>query len=73
MQCRFCGRVRINGEWTRDPLVHVDVVGFCKTCGEWKARMARIQYARNARAVAQRQARGYGPAPEGEDVFRGFR
>jgi hypothetical protein len=36
-------------------------------------KAAERLYYRNARAVERKQAKGFGPAAEGEDVFRGFR
>ena len=74
LQCEHCGRVRIDGgDWTRDPLVQVTAVGFCATCGDWQRRLRMVKEAQARRAVVRRMARGYGPAPEGVDVWEGFR
>jgi hypothetical protein len=70
VQCEFCGRVRVNGEWTRDLFVQSTVIGFCKTCGDWQEKLQEIRWRREGRKLLQDRRRGYGPAPEGVDPFR---
>ena len=72
-QCQFCGRVRIHGVWVRAATVEPDVVGHCPTCGELRLRASRLAYAREGKRLLRQRGNGYGPAPEGEDVFAGFR
>ena len=74
LQCSFCGRVRIDGgDWTRDPLVQVTAVGWCKDCGDWRDRVMAAKAAKALREVDRHKAQGYGPAPEGSDPFMGMR
>ncbi len=75
-QCRFCGRVRIRGEWIRTELV-ADVVGTCKTCGEWQhaAHEHRLQQQlrKDRDRIRARIARGEPPremTPSDWDSFK---
>lgn len=70
-QCEFCGRVRINGEWAHRDDIQPSVVGTCATCMSWRHRAAQARYCREARGVARRAAKGYGPGTG--DPFVGFR
>jgi len=45
----------------------------CALCGALNARATEVCQVRTARRTARRAAKGYGPAPEGVDVFKGFR
>jgi hypothetical protein len=73
VQCEGCGRVRLDGEWVRRYDIQPSEVRICPTCLGWQHRIAQAKYHREARGVARRAAKGYGPAPEGEDVFKGMR
>lgn len=52
-QCEFCGRVKLEGVWKRDGSVRADVVTRCPTCSEWRKKVAKAKYYREARAVAR--------------------
>lgn len=71
-----CGRVRGELGW-HGPLPGEDMsklqAGICPTCLAIQKRRAEVQWAREGRRLLRERAIGNGPAPEGEDVFRGFR
>lgn len=76
VRCERCRRVRHGAgqDWFDHPgAFDREVLGMCARCGAEKHQEAERLYYRNARAVERRKAKGYGPAAEGEDVFRGFR
>ena len=73
LQCEFCGRVRINGEWMHHNHVQPQVVGFCATCDEWRKRTSERKRRREARRVEAWGNQGAHPLPPGTDPFRGFR
>lgn len=78
VRCMDCARVRFHtpgpGVWTDHPArLAGEVAVMCATCVELRRRLARAKEAAMDRQLLRDRARGYGPAPEGEDVFRGFR
>ena len=75
VRCERCARVRFDPDsmWEDHPgLVPGEVMGTCKTCGDLAKQEQERQYARDCRRTAARAAKGYGPAPEGVDIWKGF-
>jgi hypothetical protein len=61
-----CGRVIRDGGGKR-------VEGQCRVCADLQKRAWAKKWARQSRELLERRRKGYGPAPDGEDVFAGFR
>lgn len=64
--CGDCGSTIVEGEGPA-------VAGTCKLCQAMKDAIAARERVRRRRQTAARIARGFGPAPEGVDVFDRFR
>jgi hypothetical protein len=45
----------------------------CVTCADCEEREQRHRSLAMSRKVARQMAQGFGPAPDSEDVFKGFR
>ena len=75
-RCERCHRVRLElgGDWQDHPgKLPGEVRVVCRTCSDLAKQRAEQAYWREVRQLEQRKARGFGAAPEGEDVFDGFR
>ena len=76
VRCCRCARVRrvADGDWDMHPgKLAGEVLGECKTCLDASLEGQKRDYWRKYQAVERKKAKGYGPAPEGEDVFSPFR
>jgi hypothetical protein len=77
LRCVRCGRVRYllgSPDWQTHPGQLVgEIPATCATCGEEQRAKAEAAYWRDVRALERRKERGFGPAPDGVDVFAGFR
>lgn len=74
-RCEGCQRVRLEpaGEWQDHPgRLPGEIPMLCSTCWSGRRRAAEAAYGRGVRDVQRKMAKGYGPAPEGVDPFRGF-
>ena len=59
--------------WTDHPAtLPGEVSVLCRTCMELRHRLAVQAEVRADRKLIRDRERGYGPAPEGVDVFDGF-
>ena len=67
-QCRFCGKVLLNGEWVRAEVM-ADVVGMCPKCMAWQKQA----YLRKREREVRRFRLGQYTAKLPEDPFQGFR
>ena len=76
VRCEVCARVRLDrsGDWQDHPgLLPGEVSGYCATCGERHRRAQERAQVQLDRQLLRERAAGYGPAPEGVDIFDGFR
>jgi len=74
-RCERCYRVRFDvpGDWEEHPgKLPGEVRVVCRTCNDLAQQRADRAYWREVRASEARKAKGFGPAPEGTDVFTGF-
>ena len=73
LQCRVCGRVRLNGQWVYAELP-AEVLGWCKTCSDIAARRAEIRARRAARAVSEKYSKPMAERGEEPDAdpFKGL-
>ena len=69
-----CGRVWDGVLWREhEPGEDAEAGALCPTCGHLLEHAQRVARVRIERRTERRAARGFGPAPEGVDPFRGFR
>jgi hypothetical protein len=75
VRCSGCARVRWSGpEWESHPgPLQDEVAGLCPTCCAADEQEATAASWRAYRQVERKKERGFGPAPAGVDVFRGFK
>ena len=76
VRCCRCARVRLAPaeDWQDHPgKLEGEVLGECKTCLDASLTSQVNESWRRYNKVERKKAKGYGPAPEGEDVFKGMR
>ncbi len=79
LRCVLCARVKWLppkhlADWQDHPgKLPNEIEVTCPTCAEARRKKAAAVYWRNVRETERRATKGYGPAPEGVDVFAGFR
>lgn len=76
VRCGMCHRVReAPGEpwvWTREPHPNA-VTGYCAVCADLKKLSRKRGWEAVGAQLLKDRAKGYGPAPEGTNVFKGFK
>ena len=72
-ECRGCGRIYIDRQWRYETNIPADEVAVCPSCIRAEEERDELIREANKRKAVANMRRGYGPAPEGVDPFRGFR
>ena len=71
--CRGCGRLLIAGQWVYQINLEPDEIACCPSCLRAEEERDRLIAEANRRRAVSRMKDGFGPPPEGVDVFDGFR
>ena len=74
VRCCTCYRVRLDDVWQDRPgKLPNEVTGECATCLDFRRKRAAAERVRIERRTERKAAAGFGPAAEGQDVFKGMR